>query len=447
MPSTERRPERYASSLGLLASLVAAGGVAVACSSNDAVLGNGPEAGPDAAVPATPVEDAGVDVTRPTFEGEPLPVTCASEPCVLALTTTLGANPDVRSEGYCALLSNKTVACWGANGDGQLGRGPAFSYDSSTPERVAGLSDVVELEHTCAVTGAGDVFCWGTGPFLQDPMDTAAVTTTASPVKLPLPPVAHLGIGHDVGCAALTDGRVTCWGSNDSGQLASPWEDAPAAAEPIARSIPDGAPIRRVLVGTATLLLREDGTIVSWGANPPLGRASSLFPDPNPRPMDATNVTGLDLVHDNACMTTGGVVHCWGVPIYPGSPATPLARAIPEPVFTPEPVVDVATTRTFIERRETVPYRWCAVAHDGDVYCRGTNESGQVGDGSLDDAPEATRVDGLPAPASRVKVTTSSSCALLTDGTVHCWGASSFGQLGNGEGRGRSLVPVEVILP
>ncbi|MBX3199524.1 MAG: hypothetical protein KF850_12035 [Labilithrix sp.] len=429
----------------LLTSLVAAGGIAIACSSSDVILGASPDTGSDAAPP--PVEDAGLDGSRPPFEGAPLPVTCASEPCAVSVVTTHGSDLNVRSEGYCALLSDKTVACWGANGDGQLGRGPSYVYDSATPARVGGLSDVVELEHTCAVTAAGDVFCWGAGPFLQDPEDTAAITKTASPVKLPLPPVAHIGIGHDVGCAALADGRVLCWGSNESGQLAPTWEDPPSASEPIAREVPDGAPVRRVMVGTTTFLLREDGTVVSWGANPPLGRSSSLFPDPTPRPMDVANVTGLDLTHDNACMAAGGVVHCWGVPVYPGIPATPLDRAQPEAAFTPEPVVDVGTTRTFLERWATIPYRWCAVAHHGNVYCYGANESGQVGDGSLDEAIEATQVADLPAPASRVKVTTSSSCALLTDGTVRCWGANYFGQLGNGQNRGRSLVPVEVILP
>lgn len=446
MPSTERRPERRATRLSIAATLVGASAAAIACSSSDTLLGETEAPRPDAAPPVPEVEAGADTAAPPPFEGKPLPVTCATERCAVSLVTTVGADPADRAEGYCALLGDKTVACWGANAFGQLGRGASFVHDSSAPARVYGVSDVVELDHTCAVTANGDVFCWGIGPFLQDPESTATLTTAHSPVKLPLPPVAHIGIGRDVGCAALTDGRVLCWGSNENGQLAPKWEDPPAAAQPVARPLPSGAPVRRVVVGTATLVLREDGTVVSWGANPPLGRPSSLFFDATPAPLLATKILDFDLTHDNACMTAGGVAHCWGVPVYPDRSST-LDRAVPEPVYTPEPVVDIATTRTLVEKGITIPYRWCAVGKAGDVYCRGANESGQVGDGSLEHAAVPKKVAGLPSPASRVKVTTSTSCALLTDGTVRCWGANDFGQLGNGQNRGTSPVPVEVTLP
>ncbi|AKU96566.1 BNR repeat domain protein [Labilithrix luteola] len=445
MRSTRRHSDHRAACLFVFASLGGVGIALVACTTSDDVVGQSEAPQADAAVVSTPLQEAGVDATKPRFEGTPLPVTCASEPCVVSLSRTLGPTPDARADGFCALLSDKTVACWGANASGQLGRG-ASSEDSSTPTRIAGLTDVVELEHTCAVVSNGDVYCWGTGPFLQDPANIATITTTTTPVKLSLPPAAHVGIGYDVGCAALTDGRVLCWGSNRNGQLAPPWEDAAPASAPLALDIPKGAPIARVLVGTATLLLREDGTAVSWGANPPLGRASSLSPDPSPAPIAASGIMRVDLAHDNACMAAGGAGYCWGVPLYPATSA-PLERALPELVYTPEPIVDIATTRTTVENGQTRAYRWCAIGEAGKVLCRGANDDGQVGDGSFDDALQPKQVAGLSTPASRIEVTTSTSCALLTNGTVRCWGANSFGQLGNGQNRGRSPVPVEVLLP
>ncbi len=40
-----------------------------------------------------------------------------------------------------------------------------------------------------------------------------------------------------------------------------------------------------------------------------------------------------------------------------------------------------------------------------------------------------------------------STCAILTNGKVYCWGANYYGQLGNGEIKVRSLVPQEMVLP
>ena len=72
----------------------------------------------------------------------------------------------------CALNSSGNVLCWGSNGDVQLGDDstssrsyPAFvvaSEGSTTP-----LSGIVQLSagrhHTCAVTSAETVVCWGWG--------------------------------------------------------------------------------------------------------------------------------------------------------------------------------------------------------------------------------------------------------------------------------------------
>ncbi len=77
----------------------------------------------------------------------------------------------------------------------------------------------------------------------------------------------------------------------------------------------------------------------------------------------------------------------------------------------------------------------CAVMRDGHVACWGTNEHGQLGDGSRIARPDPVTVQGL-APARQVAVGAVSSCALLLDGTVWCWGDNSEGQLGDGSPAG-----------
>ena len=74
----------------------------------------------------------------------------------------------------------------------------------------------------------------------------------------------------------------------------------------------------------------------------------------------------------------------------------------------------------------------CALRTDGAVYCWGRNDSGQVGDGTTDDATTAKRVQGLPAGHAVVQVTAAreDTCALLDDGTVWCWGLNDAHNLG-----------------
>ena len=428
----------------VVVAILAAVGAAASCASNE---GDRTEPMPVDAATDAPSSDAPVDAPNfreaGTTDAGPLPVNCTSKPCATALVTTLGADADDRSQGFCALLDDGTVACWGANGAGQLGRGEdASTLDSANAARVIGLSHIVSLDHTCAVDDAGGVWCWGTGPFLRS--DAGVVTTQRAPVKLDLPAATKVGMSHTTACAAVSDG-IVCWGSNAEAQL-GPLGAVEDGGLPTLVPVPPGAPIDSLAVGKATFVLREDGTLVTWGGNPPIGRLSPIFPDPNPRDVELAGVVSVDLVYDNACATAGGTGYCWGAPLPRSS--SPIDRALPEPVVTPEPIVQIATTRTYANDYENIQrYRWCATAISGAVYCWGLNDSGQAGNGTLDYALDAAKVEGLPGPVARVQTTPDTTCALLTTGKIHCWGSNYNGQLGNGENRGRALAPVEVVLP
>ncbi len=451
MRSTRRLFDR--SFTGVLAGvyLSVAGGAASCASDRDVLLGSdGGDAAPDVVTADAGSEDAESDRGAPpwrdaaTSDAGPRPVVCASSPCAISLTTTPGYD-----DGFCALLEDGTVACWGQNQHGQLGRGPdAASTNRSIPERVVGLSDVTFLDHTCAVDKDGSTWCWGTGPYLRNP--TELMTTELTPVKLPVPPAKMVGLGVDirsntaVGCV-VTDDVVLCWGTNSYGQVAVPKLDGMNAflpPEPLA--VPAGAPIERLVVGRASFILRADGTLLSWGANPPLGRVSSLVPDPYPGEVALGGVVGIDVVEDTACAVAAGIAHCWGRPI-DGNMLAPLERALPRPIPTPEPLVQIATTPYASNTFLTI--RWCGVGVSGAVYCWGSNSFGQAGDGTQDYAVEPVAAVGLPGPAAEVKATPRSTCALLTSGKVYCWGGNGFGQLGNGKTGERSLVPQEVMLP
>jgi hypothetical protein len=75
----------------------------------------------------------------------------------------------------------------------------------------------------------------------------------------------------------------------------------------------------------------------------------------------------------------------------------------------------------------------CAVLSDGTVWCWGQNQSGQLGNGTTTDAFAPVRVSGL-ANIQMVTAGYNHTCAGWTsgEGQVACWGDNSFGQLGDG---------------
>jgi alpha-tubulin suppressor-like RCC1 family protein len=75
----------------------------------------------------------------------------------------------------------------------------------------------------------------------------------------------------------------------------------------------------------------------------------------------------------------------------------------------------------------------CGVTQTGGAQCWGINSGGQLGDGTFNDALFAVDVSGLTSGVRSVAVGGSGVCAVLSNGTVDCWGVGGNGQLGNGE--------------
>ena len=84
----------------------------------------------------------------------------------------------------------------------------------------------------------------------------------------------------------------------------------------------------------------------------------------------------------------------------------------------------------------------CALIRGGTVKCWGDNVVGQLGDGVVDHghkyangggdfSPTPVLVSGI-TNATQISTSGSHACALLTGGRVKCWGASLYGDLGDG---------------
>jgi alpha-tubulin suppressor-like RCC1 family protein len=123
----------------------------------------------------------------------------------------------------CALTIAGGVQCWGAGDDGQIGDG--LSIDQLTPKQVLGLVSGISMVtagdfHSCALTTADTVSCWG--------LNTHGQLGNGTTVRSAVPDgVTALGNGAvllDAGgrhTFAITSGGgvVEAWGSNFYGEL------------------------------------------------------------------------------------------------------------------------------------------------------------------------------------------------------------------------------------
>lgn len=141
---------------------------------------------------------------------------------VKGLTKAVGIS---LADGYsCALLGDKTVKCWGASPTGKDTCGNYFGHVRCdlTPVTLKGLSNAIAISsgnaHSCALLVNRTVKCWGANGGGQLGDGTRTDRPTPVVVKGLTNAIAvSAGGGHS--CAWLSNGTAKCWGRNDSGQL------------------------------------------------------------------------------------------------------------------------------------------------------------------------------------------------------------------------------------
>jgi alpha-tubulin suppressor-like RCC1 family protein len=86
----------------------------------------------------------------------------------------------------------------------------------------------------------------------------------------------------------------------------------------------------------------------------------------------------------------------------------------------------------------------CVVIETGEAYCWGRNNQGQLGNNSTTDSSVPVKVTGLTGKnIVKLGVTSNAACALTDGGELYCWGSNSSGQVGNNKSSNSlALTPV-----
>ena len=360
----------------------------------------------------------------------------------------------------CALLSDGTAACWGANHVGQLGIG-SFT-NATTPVAVTGGAlagkTVIKItagnNHTCALLSDGTAACWGDNHLGR--LGIGATNNSYIPVAvtggaLAGKTVTDISAGDLHTCAVLSDGTVACWGNNGNGQVGN-GAIYSSLLSPVA--VTSGALTGKTVIKISagdyhTCALLSDGTAACWGWNDSgqLGNGTTTNAQLTPVAVTGVALTGKTFTNitagtDHTCaVLSDGTAACWGY-----NNSGQLGNGTFTQSTTPVVVTRGALTDKIVTNIAVNRYNTCAALSDGTAACWGDNYFGRLAIGTSPRLIPGAVTSGALAGKTVTNITVGAyhACALLSDGTAACWGWNDSGQLGDGTTTDSQLTPVAV---
>ncbi len=147
--------------------------------------------------------------------------------------------------------------------------------------------------------------------------------------------------------------------------------------------------------------------------------------------------------YHTCALLTDGKVRCWGANDYGESGQGTTGTGAD--VKTPTEVLNLSNAKGIAATFSTT----CALMGDGSVRCWGNNTGGQLGRGTTDTNPhpEHAPVTGIAGATFLRGSSGGHFCAIVAGGESRCWGGNGAGQLGDGTSGGSKSTPVTVCQP
>lgn len=302
----------------------------------------------------------------------------------------------------CALSPAGKLRCWGYGGDGELGYGNANDVGNGVGITILQAGDVsvggtptqvcTGGAHTCVLFADGNMRCFGWAFFGQLGYNNqTAIGDNELPSSVGYVPVGgavrQIACGVHSTCALLTTGAVRCWGEGADGKLG--YGDT--------NNVGDGVGLSIIAAGDVSL----GGTATQISA----GRAY------------------------NCALLSSGDVKCWGrnnegqLGIVGGAIGD---NELPSSVG----VVSVGGQATYVMASKQ--YQTCAILAGGNLKCWGTSVDGELGYNMVGaiNPPSASFVNLGGISVVGVAGGGQYTCAVLSNHKYYCWGRNTFGQLG-----------------
>lgn len=361
----------------------------------------------------------------------------------------------------CQVLPNDGRAlCWGNAASGTLGSTTTVAQHSSNFVDSTAMPQGLEsswkqisagASHACALSFAGDAYCWGSNGLGQ--LGRRALVTPGTPVAVDmssLPPAttwSQLSTGSSANtvCGITARGTGHCWGSNSNGQVGSP-AAAAIQQQPIAidmSSLPSGSTwLALSAAQNHACGISGAGVAYCWGddGNGKLGNGASLTAqqtrpsavDVSALPPD-TRWVGISAGMTHTCgVTAAGEAYCWGSDLN-GKLGDGAASTVDRdrPVLVQRSALPVGSSWREVSVGAN---HSCGVTTQGAGFCWGAGNT--LGNGSAAQMASPTALDLSLLPEGTAWATLQASslhtCGLTVGGTTYCWGSDAQGRLGNG---------------
>ncbi|GAB3835919.1 hypothetical protein GCM10028821_33420 [Hymenobacter jeollabukensis] len=337
-----------------------------------------------------------------------------------------------------AVRADGTLWGWGENNYGQLG-------DSTLTERplpvqigraTNWLSVVAGRQHVMGLKTDGTLWAWGNNGQGQLGLGTTGPTTATPSVPRQVGTATNwrsVALGSANTLALRQDGSLWSWGDNQLGGLGD--------GTTISRSVPGqiglGATWLSITAGGGLYhAIRTDGTLWGWGVNT-VGQVGDGTTTTRRSPVQigtSSNWQSIDGGSDFAlAVRQDGTLWTWGYNLNGqlGNGSTGLGRTSPAQVG----------TSTAWRSTQAYLFHCLAIRQDGTLWSWGENESGQLGNGTVNvaGAPNTTPSQASAAQWTAVSSGAIHSVGLQANGTLWAWGSSSRSALGIPD---RSMVPL-----
>jgi alpha-tubulin suppressor-like RCC1 family protein len=281
------------------------------------------------------------------------------------------------------------------------------------------------LSHTCGLSSGGEAYCWGEGTNLALGGFVGGSSATPQPVLGvgQRGDLVSLSVGSRSTCALTAAGDVYCWGNNALGQLGQ--GDTIDRAEPVLIELPERA-IQVDLRYDTACAIDELSALYCWGENAE-GQAGQgdtpQAPVASTSPLEVPSAIGWQEVstgNGHVCaIRLDGELHCWG-----RNTDAQLGQADPGQVRSPMRVgTDTDWAHLSVGQSQT-----CALKESGTLYCWGANDESQLG---IDPPGVVSTPTQVGSDTDWIAVSQSAlhGCGLRQAGTLHCWGRRQEGQL------------------
>jgi alpha-tubulin suppressor-like RCC1 family protein len=275
------------------------------------------------------------------------------------------------------------------------------------------------------------VSCWGYNNLGQLGVPGGSDSYAVVPTLTGLAGAQQLVAGGYHTCALLTDHSVVCWGDNSDGELgnSATGSSFTPVTVPVSNTVEVATGYRHACA------LDDQGQVRCWGANDQgqLGDGTTVGPKaPGDSPPVLTDAIHISAGLDSTCaVRKDTTVWCWGQDnvgqLGDGAPAAQQPIPVRAGSFNNAAQVSLNGYATI------GPYgHACTRTGVGNLWCWGANTFGEVGDNSTLQRNHPIQIASVP-DAALLAVGAKHTCVVRQNGTVWCWGANDNGQLGTGD--------------